>query len=45
MAVRSAAVGTVSPGGSFTVGAPGFSDDDDRGAPGYSFEEIGSSYE
>jgi hypothetical protein len=30
--------------GSFTVGALGFSDDDDRGASGYSFEEIGSSY-
>ena len=33
MAVQSAAVGTVSPGGSFTVGALGFSDDGDRGAP------------
>src|SRR5271165_3119608 len=32
MAVQSAAVDTVSPGGSFTVGALGFSDDDDRGA-------------
>jgi hypothetical protein len=30
--------------GSFTVGALGFSDDDDRGASGYGFEEIGSSY-
>jgi hypothetical protein len=30
--------------GSLTVGAFGFSDDDDRGAPGYGFEEIGSSY-
>ena len=30
--------------GSFTVGALGFSDDDDRGEPGYSFEEIGSSH-
>src|ERR1700746_1289554 len=32
MAVQSAAVGTVSPGGSFTIGALGFSDDGDRGA-------------
>jgi hypothetical protein len=32
MAVQSAAVGAVSPGGSFTVGALGFSDDGDRGA-------------
>jgi hypothetical protein len=30
--------------GSFTVSALGFSDDDDRGAPGYSFEGIGNSY-
>jgi hypothetical protein len=30
--------------GSFTVGVLGFSDDDDRGVPGYGFEEIGSSY-
>ena len=30
--------------GSFTVGALGFSDDDDRGVPGCGFEEIGSSY-
>lgn len=32
MAAQSAAVGTMSPGGLFTVGALGFSDDDDRGA-------------
>ena len=32
VAAQSAAVGTVSPGGSFTVGALGFSDDGDRGA-------------
>jgi hypothetical protein len=44
VAVQSAAVGTVSPGGSFTVGALGFSDDGDRGEPGYSLEEIGSSH-
>jgi hypothetical protein len=31
--------------GSFTDGALGFSDDGDRGASGYSFEEIGSSDE
>jgi hypothetical protein len=44
MAVQSAAVGHRVTRGSFTVGALGFSDDDDRGEPGYSFEEIGSSY-
>jgi hypothetical protein len=30
--------------GSFTAGTRGFSDDDDRGTPGHSFDGIGSFY-